>query len=431
MVCGRRKSKILILGRALAALAVWLVAGAMSSAPAPRAAGKAPAKDPAAAPLNPVWAVVKEDACPTNQTTDLGGFSPLLCHKGLGAHEFGTTCLYIVTYKGDKSEQARRDFGCTEACPGPDWQVDNSCDSKPELKNFKGKVYFRNFDGLPEASRQQMNQDMATLVALVQADDAKNTATYQKLGGDDKRKAVKQEMVKIALEQMIPFAWATRDASDDVNWIYKNDYSGPVPPDQKGAVNPFEWFGTSNFDIHESAFYIRQSSGELKTEDPNMLAAALLHEFLIHSRQYNRGNAEAAAQANTNLMVTENTLSEIVAYTVSIQDPFYQAVLTASQRKAIGDDQLAQFQAKFKETWPQLDQPSKEQAASWAFYCSDYMKSQLTRTSSLAALALLGYQGVVSSPWTEVCSAVKQGTGVCRLATKKPESPSCLTKHYF
>jgi hypothetical protein len=386
----------------------------------------------------PVWADVKEDACPTNKTTDLQGVSPLVCHKGIGSFEFGTSCLYIVTSSGAKATMLHRDLSCVESCPGPEWKNDIPCDSKSDIKAFKGKTYFRNFAALPQSARDQMNQDMATLKALVAAHDAKNTTKYNSLGGDAKRKAVQQDMVSIALEQMLPFAWSTRNPADDVHWIYELDYSGPVT--QADTVNPFEWFGESNFEIHESAFYIREKSGNLRSEDPDTLAATLLHEFLIHSRQFNRGNGEAAAQGKADpMLLVEDSLSEVVAYTVSKNDPFYEFALTPEQRQDLGDKEIAFFTNQFNQNWPKLSQASKEQVAAWAWYCSGYMKDQLSRAnfSRGPALAALGMMGAVppggggSSIWGQVCSAVKNGTGACNLATRQPESKSCLQKQYF
>jgi hypothetical protein len=415
-----------MLAIAMSALVCAILTFAPSATPTPADAG------------TPVWADVKQDACPTNKTTDLEGLSPLVCHKGIGSFEFGTSCLYIVTSKGAQPEVVHRDLSCVEACPGPDWKNDIPCDSKSDIKAFTGKAYFRNFAALPASARTEWSDDMTALKALVTAHDAKNTAKYNSLGGDAKRKSVQQDLVKIALEQMIPFAWSTRDASDDVHWIYELDYTGPVT--QADSVNPFEWFGESNFELHESAFYIREKSGNLRSEDPNMIAATLLHEFLIHSRQFNRGNGEASAQANVDpVILVEDSLSEVVAYTVSNNDPFYKFALTPEQREDVGSKQINYFTGQFNENWPKLTQASKEQVAAWAWYCSGYMKNQLTRANfsrggGIPGMPIAGMPargGGAPSIWTQVCSAVKTGTGFCNLANKQPASKSCLQKGYF
>lgn len=418
-----------MLAIAMSALVCAILTFAPSARPTPADAG------------TPVWADVKQDACPTNKTTDLEGLSPLVCHKGIGSFEFGTSCLYIVTSKGAQPEVVHRDLSCVQACPGPDWKNDIPCDSKSDIKAFTGKAYFRNFAALPASARTQWSDDMTALKALVTAHDAKNTAKYNSLGGDAKRKSVQQDLVKIALEQMIPFAWSTRDASDDVHWIYELDYTGPVT--QADSVNPFEWFGESNFEIHESAFYIREKSGNLRSEDPNMIAATLLHEFLIHSRQFNRGNGEASAQANVDpVILVEDSMSEVVAYTVSNDDPFYKFALTPEQREDVGSKQINYFTSQFNENWPKLTQASKEQVAAWAWYCSGYMKNQLTRANFSRGGGIPGMPGMpiagmpargggAPSIWTQVCSAVKTGTGFCNLANKQPASKSCLQKSYF
>jgi hypothetical protein len=104
----------------------------------------------------------------------------------------------------------------------------------------------------------------------------------------------------------------------------------------------------------------------------------------------------------------------------------------------LGNKQVAFYTAQFNQNWPKLTQASKEQAASWAWYCSGYMKNQLTRANFSRGGAIPGMPmglpargGAAPSLWTEVCSAVKAGTGICNLASKPPASKSCLQKSYF
>jgi hypothetical protein len=437
------------LGRLFAApILAILLAIAAFSATAAQPAGDTPAKTPKkvvkpVSPLPPqdpeaaVWAEVKPDACPTNQTTDLGGLSPFLCHKGIGAMEFATSCLYMVTYKGTDKTQLHRDYGCTESCPGPDWKIDVDCKSKGVFPSFNGKVYMRNYDALPADAQKELSDDYTTLLALVNADNAKNTAAYAKLGGDAKRKEVKQDIVKVVFDQMIPFAWATRDSADPVQWYYKQAYSG-VPVGGGSGVVPNEWSGASNFLVYESLLYTKDKAGNPHPESINMLAAALLHEFLIHARQYNHGNATASAQQLFNLMNVEDDLSEIVAYTVSLQDPFYQFALTDAQRAEIGTNDLNDKISDFKKNWAVMPPEVKKRAATYAWFCSGYMKSQMTRANvldfgggGLALLNIVPGHALQASPWTELCTAIPAGQGICHIVGSKPDDPECLTKSFF
>jgi hypothetical protein len=198
------------------------------------------------------------------------------------------------------------------------------------------------------------------------------------------------------------------------------------------GVVPCEWTGSNNFILSESEFYTLDKTGPARPESLNMVAAGLIHEFLIHSRQFNHGQATADA-LGTDLNDVEFLLSEIVAYTVSLQDPFYQVVLTPEQRTAIGTKELNDKIGDFKKAWATLTPPLKQRAATYAWYCSNYMKSNMSRASlgivgpgSLALLGIVPARSLQATPWTELCTAIPSGVGMCHVADKKPDDPECL-----
>lgn len=367
-----------------------------------------PSTGPAPFPDSPnVYSRVEQRPCVERDPAT--GSAVLVCFAGLAGNSAGKTCLWGVDYKDGRELNS---FPlCTLDCVNDQLRPDNPC-SNECFSAFQGRVAWRSAGALEPAQQTALGKSYDALIALVNSAGA--PARYRALGGDAKRTQLKQAIVKVILEEMLPLntycvqkQW-THVAP--VQFVYETEYTADISRGvqaEKGAYVPLATDAmTGSLQIFESAFY-KKNESTLTAQNPDELAAELLHE-MVHWTQNNYGYGQALYKYKDPMHIAQSMLYELMAYDLCSQKAFFRRVLTDGQRRDLVTVGLTASINKFDEVWDQLSRQQQKDIANWAWSLNDGWMRR-------AMLELPGENGGV---WGCLCAA-NQGSGPCGMVANK------------
>lgn len=376
---------------------IFVVAPAVLMAQAPAAGVKA-------------WSQLETRDCPKPDPAD--GPAQYACGSGLQGRSGGKTCLWGVQYI-DGQEASQYDFRvCTQSCLKEGLKNLDTCTGKVIADYGSGKVTWRSFAALPDAMQKKVLSDYAELIALATAESA-DPKKYQKLGGDDRRAAVKTEIVNIVMQQMLPYYVFSTDAlggspkwSESVSILkdFSSAPSGGVVVD--GAAPMATSAEYDKLEIFESAFLDKDAKG-YRAADVNELAAELIHES-IHWTQENQGFGQGRYSALDPMHTAQHMLLEIMAYDRCRISTFYKIVLTPTQKRNLVDTGLGASVVRMKELLGSLGAENVKEIARWAWTTAEMRRM------------MVDYPGEDGGVWGALCAANK-GTGPCGMVINGPQ----------
>jgi hypothetical protein len=327
----------------------------------------------------------------------------------LGSKSSGKTCLWGVDYKDGQELNC---FPlCAMDCVNAQLKPDNPCSSGC-FAAFQGRVAWRSAGALDPTQQATLRKSYDDLITLVSAENA--PARYKALGGDAKRRELKQAIVSLILQDMLPLN--TYCATKQANAIpldhfdYKTEYTGPLSRGVQAQGEAFVDLATEpttqKLQIYESAFYEKTGKGYSR-QNPDVLAAEFLHE-MVHWTQDNYGYGQGRYIYLDPMHIAQSMLYELMDYDLCSQKAFYRRALSDEQRRAVLTVGLEASTRKFEEIWSQLSKQQRKEIANWAWSLKDGWMRR----------AMLEFPGENGGVWGRLCTA-NQGTGPCGMVGNK------------
>jgi hypothetical protein len=355
-----------------------------------------------------VYSQVEQRPC--MQKDPATGAALLVCFAGgLGSKSSGKTCLWGVDYKDG---QELNTFPlCTQDCVNAQLKPDNPC-SAGCYAAFQGRVAWRSAGALDPSQQATLRKSYDDLITLVSAERA--PARYKALGGDDKRKQLKQAIVSMIMRDMLSLntycAAQQGNAIAPDHFDYRTEYTAPLSRGVQAQGEAFVDLATEpttqKLQIYESAFY-EMKGKTYSAQNPDILAAEFLHE-MVHWTQENYGYGQGRYMYLDPMHIAQSMLYELMDYDLCSQKAFYRRVLSDEQRRAVLTVGLEASAMKFNEVWGHLSDQQQKEIANWAWSLKDGWMRR----------AMLEFPGENHSVWGSLCTANK-GSGPCGMVGNK------------